>query len=71
MPPLINSPGTAASTVLVRDINPGSRSSGSAQPINVGGTLFLLANDGSNGLEFILYSWPGDSPLDGKGRLRF
>src|SRR5882762_10015486 len=37
--------GTAASTVLVKDINPGLSSSSPTQLTNVNGTLYFLAND--------------------------
>ena len=44
---LWKSDGTAAGTVLVKDINPGSSSSYPRYLTNVGGTLFFTANDGT------------------------
>lgn len=43
--------GTAAGTVLVKDINPGDGSSDPISLTNVNGTLFFLADDGTNGRE--------------------
>ena len=48
---LWKSTGTAAGTVLVQDINPGSVSSGPRYLTNVNGTLFFSANDGVHGGE--------------------
>ena len=44
---LWKSDGTAAGTVLVKDIYPGSDSSYPSNLTNVGGTLFFAANDGT------------------------
>ena len=44
---LWKSDGTAAGTVLVKDINPGSSSSYPGNLTNVNGTLFFAANDGT------------------------
>ena len=53
---LWKSDGTAAGTVLVKDIYPGGYarhySSNPANLTNVGGTLFFSANDGTNGMSF-------------------
>src|SRR3954447_14515934 len=44
---LWKSDGTSAGTVLVKDINPGSGSSGTSRELtNVNGTLFFTASDG-------------------------
>ena len=62
--------GTAAGTVLVKDINPGGYSgyggyypdsSFPANLTNVGGTLFFTANDGINGAEL----WKSDGTTAG------
>ena len=60
---LWRSDGTAAGTVLVRDILPGGAASGST-PLhltNVGGTLFFTADDGSHGREL----WRSDGTAAG------
>src|SRR5262249_639069 len=47
---LWKSDGTSAGTALVYNINPdGTKSSEPNSPLNVGGTLFFTADDGSNG----------------------
>jgi ELWxxDGT repeat protein len=60
---LWRSDGTAAGTVLVRDINPGANSSvddGVAALIAVGGKVFFQANDGGHGNElWVAGSTPG------------
>src|SRR5262245_1794554 len=48
---LYKSDGTAAGTVLVKDILPGSASLEPNQLTNVNGTLFFTANDGTTGRE--------------------
>ncbi len=56
---LWRSNGTAAGTVLVKDIRAGSQSSqpfGNLAMVNVGGTLFFQANDGTSGYEL----WKSD-----------
>jgi ELWxxDGT repeat protein len=46
---LWRSDGTAAGTVMVRDINPGNASSSPSNLTNVNGTLFFTAVDGASG----------------------
>src|SRR6185437_1335649 len=41
--------GTPSGTTLVRDINPGSASSGPLQLVAVGNTVFFVADDGTDG----------------------
>jgi ELWxxDGT repeat protein len=53
--------GTAAGTVMVKDIGPGSYSSAPIQLVNVNGTLFFTANDGTNGDEL----WKSDGTAAG------
>ena len=53
--------GTAAGTVLVKDIRPGSGSSSPRYLTNVNGTLFFAANDGVNGMRL----WKSDGTTDG------
>lgn len=50
-PELWRSNGTAAGTLLVKDINPGSQGSNPSGLINMGGTLYFSASDGGNGFE--------------------
>jgi ELWxxDGT repeat protein len=44
-------PAVAAGTKLVRSINPGGAHSNPDELVNVGGTLFFSAGDGTNGPE--------------------
>ena len=53
--------GTAAGTVLVKDINPGSLSSSPSGLRNVGGTLFFYASTAATGLEL----WKSDGSAAG------
>src|SRR5207248_2636011 len=53
---LWKSNGTAAGTVLVKDINPGKVSSSPSYLTNVNGTLFFSANNGVNGVEPRVFS---------------
>ena len=53
--------GTSAGTSLVRDIRPGSESSGIKFLTNVNGTLFFGATDGANGYEL----WKSDGTAAG------
>jgi ELWxxDGT repeat protein len=53
---LWKSDGTAAGTVRVKDINPGSDSSSPRSLTNVSGTLYFIANDGTTGREL----WKSD-----------
>ncbi|QGJ71482.1 Hypothetical protein PBC10988_31870 [Planctomycetales bacterium 10988] len=55
------SDGTSGGTHLVKDIKPGSDSSGSGRFTNVNGTLFFTANDGSLGTEL----WMSDGTSEG------
>jgi len=48
--------GTADGTVMIKDIDPGSNSSGSGALMNVGGTLYFAADDGAHGDEL----WKSD-----------
>jgi ELWxxDGT repeat protein len=48
---LWKSNGTAAGTVMVKDIRPGALTSGPSLLTNVNGTLFFVANDGVTGPE--------------------
>jgi hypothetical protein len=48
---LWKSDGTGASTIMVKDINPGSADSCPSVLIDMGGTLFFAASDGVNGRE--------------------
>ncbi len=58
---LWKSNGTAAGTVMVRDINPGSAGSYPGNLTNVNGTLFFSATDGVNGVEL----WKSDGTAGG------
>ncbi|MFM7787275.1 MAG: ELWxxDGT repeat protein, partial [Microcystis panniformis] len=61
---LWKSDGTAAGTVLVKNIFPGNNPSFSSSPRNlrvVGNTLFFSANDGANGYEL----WKSDGTAAG------
>lgn len=62
---LWRSDGTAAGTVLVKDIRPGLFSSGIDNMTNVNGTLFFTANDGSGGTEL----WRSDGTAAGTVRM--
>ncbi len=53
---LWKSDGTAAGTMLVKDINPSGNSS-PASLTNVNGELFFRADDGSNGVELWRSCW--------------
>lgn len=53
--------GTAAGTVLVKDINAGAASSNPSEMINVNGLLYFLADDGINGTEI----WQSDGTTAG------
>jgi len=58
---LWKSNGTAAGTVMVKDIFPGSSSSAPSFFTNVNGTLFFTANNGKNGIEL----WKSDGTYSG------
>ena len=59
---LWKSDGTAAGTVLVKDITPGSRRGSCPSDLtNVNGTLFFAANDGTSGREL----WKSDGTAAG------
>src|SRR5439155_6458138 len=58
---LWQSDGTAAGTVMVKDINPGTYSSFPSNLTNVNGTLFFSANDGTVGEEL----WKSDGTAAG------
>ena len=59
---LWKSDGTAAGTVMVKDINPGSyNSSNPTGLVNVNGTLFFSASDGTHGQEL----WKSDGTTAG------
>ena len=58
---LWKSDGTAAGTMLVKDIWPGSRRSSPRELTNVNGTLFFVADDGVTGAEL----WKSDGTLAG------
>ena len=58
---LWKSDGTAAGTVLVKDIYPGSASSSPYDLTNVNGTLFFAADDGTHGYQL----WKSDGTAAG------
>ena len=58
---LWESDGTAAGTLMVDDIDPGSDSSSPNYLTVVGGTLFFTANDGTTGKEL----WESDGTTAG------
>ena len=60
---LWKSDGTAAGTVLVKDIDPAgeARTSAVGNSTNVNGTLFFTANDGTHGVEL----WKSDGTAAG------
>ncbi|MBE7472259.1 MAG: hypothetical protein DPW09_10260 [Anaerolineae bacterium] len=58
---LWKSNGTAAGTVMVKDVRPGSLSSGPYNLTNVNGTLFFIAYDGVHGNEL----WKSDGTATG------
>lgn len=58
---LWKSNGTAAGTVMVKDIFPGSSSSAPSSFTNVNGVLFFAANNGKNGIEL----WKSDGTFSG------
>ena len=58
---LWKSDGTAAGTLLVKDVNPGSGPSDPSGLTNVNGTLFFAANDGTSGVEL----WKSDGTAAG------
>ena len=61
--------GTAAGTIMVKDINPGSTSSNPFHMTAVGGTLFFAADDGIHGRE--LWKSDGTAPARaGQGHRR-
>ncbi|MCE9562990.1 MAG: hyalin [Planctomycetes bacterium] len=60
---LWKSDGTAANTVLVKDINPGAGDSNPSRLTNVNGTLFFRADDGVNGPKL----WKSDGTAAGTG----
>ena len=58
---LWKSDGTAAGTVMVKDINPGSGNSAPLSLTNVNGKLYFAANDGADGDEL----WKSDGTAAG------
>ena len=58
---LWKSDGTAAGTVMVKDIDPGASGSFPAHLTNVNGTLYFAANDGTHGEEL----WKSDGTAAG------
>ncbi len=58
---LWKSDGTAAGTVLVKDVNPGGTGSNPSDLTNVNGTLFFTADDGTDGREL----WKSDGTAGG------
>jgi ELWxxDGT repeat protein len=63
---LWKSDGTAAGTVVVKDINPGSASSSPGNLTNVNGTLFFAAVDATTGYEL----WKSDGTTAGTVRVK-
>jgi ELWxxDGT repeat protein len=63
---LWKSNGTAAGTVMVKDIYPGSTGSTPSSFINVNGALYFTANNGSNGIEL----WKSDGTPSGTQLVR-
>jgi ELWxxDGT repeat protein len=57
--------GTAAGTVLVKDLNPGPAASGATTMIVFNGALYLTATNGVNGTEL----WKSDGTAGGHGPL--
>ena len=53
--------GTAAGTVMVKDINSGSGKSNPSELTAIGNTLYFRANDGNNGREL----WKSDGTAAG------
>ncbi len=58
---LWKSDGTAAGTVLLKDINPGTNTSDPENFININNTLYFQADDGTNGYEL----WKSDGTAAG------
>src|SRR5439155_16174692 len=58
---LWKSDGTAAGTVMVKDIFAGTQSSSPSNLVNVNGTLYFTANNGTNGIEL----WKSDGTTAG------
>ena len=63
---LWKSDGTAAGTVLVKDIYPGANRSRPHSLVNIGSTLYFLANDGTTGVEL----WKSDGTTAGTVRVK-
>jgi ELWxxDGT repeat protein len=63
---LWRSDGTAAGTVLLKDIWPGSTSSTPADMVTVGSRVYFAADDGAHGLEF----WVSDGTAAGTRLLK-
>jgi ELWxxDGT repeat protein len=58
---LWTSDGTAAGTMMVKDINPGAGGSSRGTLTNFNGTLYFSANDGTHGFEL----WKSDGTAAG------